>query len=224
MMSDVAVLTIETVAVLLDQSGTVATSRTHTYAWVQSDSDSFPPGCSLPARAAQPLIRLLGRESNAGRAAGFAIIQALCVCAQRLGQKRWLSLYHDVARNAIDEWQTRVVLINEGTSPGIPAQSLHVEFSQRDELVSNGMDLYDQVVDELETPPKSQAFRVQASQNQNIRGLDDSVHRVEIGAPDTIFDTLDIDLQGRPAVEPVFNQSRRLMVNQGNLQRAWDLT
>jgi len=222
-LSDVAVLTIETVSVLLDQSGTTVPSPAQSYAWVQSDSDSFPRGCSLPARAAQPLIRLLGPETNAGRAAGTAIIQALCVCAQRLGEKRWVPLYHEVARNAINDWQVRVGLVNDGTSTGIPAQSSQVEYLQRNELISNGISLYDQVVDNLEVP-QSQGFRLHASQHQLSRGLDESRHRVDLNAPDTIYENPDAEFQGSPIIAPIQSQSRRLTVNQGNLQRAWDVS
>ena len=222
-LSDVAVLTIETVSVLLDQDGTTVPSRAPSYVWVQSDSDSFPRGCSLPARAAQPLIRLLGNEAQVGRAAGFAIIQALCVCAQRLGEKRWVPLYHEVARKAICDWQARVGLMNASVSPGNPAHCPQAEGLQRGDLFSNGINLYEHVVYGLQNP-QSQSFRLQAS--QSARNLDDS--RVDVisnlGGPEAIFDNVDGEFPGSPVVPPNLSHARNHMVNQGNLQRAWDVS
>jgi FKBP12-rapamycin complex-associated protein len=236
-LSHVALLTIETVSVLLEHDGPAPPARTQSFTWVQSDSDSFPRGCSLPARAAQPLVRLLGNEANAGRVTGYAIIQALCVCAQRLGYKRWMSLYHEVVRNAICHWQARVGLDTEGVS------ARNNNSSHRDDLSLNGLNVYDQVVDALElshtrgTPNNS--FRLQPTQTHvsllEPRNIDESVHLVDTIANfgdrslatsgvDIALDNLENGFQSNPALHPVPNNVRRHLVNQGNLQRAWDVS
>lgn len=236
-LSDVALLTIETVSVLLEHGGPAPPARTQSFTWVQSDSDSFPRGCSLPARAAQPLVRLLGTEANAGRVTGYAIIQALCVCAQRLGYKRWMSLYHEVARNAICQWQARVGLDTEGLSRGNNISS------HRDDLSLNGLNLYDQLVDSLERShtrgAPSISFRLQSTQTHDsllaMRNIDESVHLVDTIANfgdrseatsgvDIALGNVENEFQSNPAMHHAPNNIRRHLVNQGNLQRAWDVS
>lgn len=232
-LSDVALLTIETVSILLEHDGSFPPVRTQSFTWVQSDSDSFPRGCSLPARAAQPLIRLLGNETNAGCVTGFAIIQALCVCAQRLGYKRWMSLYHEAARSAVCQWQARVGLVTDGVSPRI------TNSSKRNDPSLNGLNLYDQVVGALGRAP-SNGIRLQPTQTHDsllaARNLDESTHLVDAitnfgdrslvtSGVDIAFDNLENEFQSNPALNPVLNSvPRRHRVNQGNLQRAWDVS
>lgn len=143
---DVAVVTLQTLSVLLEcDSGSVST-RSIVVSWGEHNSAALPSCSSLLARAAQSLIRMLGKEANAGRVVGFAIVETLCVCAKQLGD-RWLQLHGDVARDTIFSWHLRVELLvpelndtdAEAWEPGQASRPLA------------GLLLYDEVVREFDT-------------------------------------------------------------------------
>lgn len=237
-LTDVAILTVETVSILLEHDSPAPSRRPQSFTWVQSDSDSFPKGCSLPARSAQPLIRLLANEANASRAAGLAIIRALCVCAQRLGHKRWTSLYHEVVRDTICQWQARVQLLIATTSARKPIRSTQPNSAHGDELLVNGLALYDQVVEALGSQALGNSFHVPPSRSNDslvsARNLDESNHRLDsignfadrpgpVHGVDGMFDIVESEYLN-PSVQPVLHSVNSHIVNQGNLQRAWDVS
>ena len=69
-------------------------------------------GEQMPALAAQPLIRMLGSESDANKEVGIALIEALCVCARKIGKARWLPLFHLAARNSVLQWHRKFNVVD----------------------------------------------------------------------------------------------------------------
>jgi len=236
-LSDVAILTLQTLAVLLERDGSSVSSRSTVVSWGEHSSPIVTSCSSLPARAAQPLIRILGKTPTVSRPVGFAIIEIICVCAKQLGSSRWIPLYHVVARDAISSWQVRI---------GLPVQSestSEADGRQSGNRQLKGLLLYDEVVAELEL---SSRRRVDAPFGisdgpASMQRLDSFVRNtpdtranellgsyiVENGMGerfDSSTDPLEGDIQNNPSIQPVLNQTSRHRINQGHLQRSWDVS
>lgn len=226
-LTDVAVLTLQTLSALLgtDNVRSMTAGSPIPGSWNEFDAGPFPSGDSLAARATQPLIRLLGDKANANKVVGLEIITVICVCASRLGYRRWKSLYHDVARDAICHWHARIGLDNTGiAAASTSTTSSSVHSASR---APTGLPLYDEVVQSLETsftrkPSLSSWIAINSSRRISQSGRQDSfiatrnpMESALAGISETFYDPLD------PSAQPALVRGQ---VNQGNLQRAWDVS
>jgi len=191
---------------------------------------------SLPARAAQPLMRMLSREPIVGRDVGLALIEAICVCAKRLGTDRWMIFFDVAARDVISRWQDRAGLghprlgddptrsggedDNTRTDGGIQDES------GRKELV--GLALYDEAVKEMGMEHLlgyesiisiSAGGRLMANDSQHFFAADgfDGVDALDNDLPPSTPSFLPSTSTGGPS-------NNKLRVNPTLLQRSWDVS
>lgn len=224
---DLQVQSLRTISALLCQSSSSRTASSSVF-WGEGCQHSTESG--LSARSVQPLVRLLRTEPPVCRDVGIALIETLCVCARQIGGTRWQASYHDVVESTIISWQSAsaeslVCVTNAGTE---------VQVTLLEDRRNTGLGIYNEVLREFYMTPldrknassyfhdgfglsqrKASLFASEARQlsfleNTPITGTFDST-----GADDQTTST--------PFL-PVWNQAIRQKVNQGNLQRAWDVT
>jgi tetratricopeptide (TPR) repeat protein len=221
-LSDTAALTFMTLSALLAHDSS-SPSSLETFSSLRS-SASFTLGTSLAARATQPLVRLLGRDFNSNGVVGQEIVKTLCVCATQLGPRRWKSLYHEVTRKAICEWEDRIRSYENLQSVRNSTQSVSNE-------ALFGLHLYDQVISSLEIPTgralrsssgstDARAFIYQSLSRQNslLRPRDPPERLRGFDAASGLNDSSEaLD----SSITPLLVQGK---VNQANLQLAWDVS
>ena len=161
----------------------------------------------------------------------MTIIETLCVCAKQLGRTAWMKLYHNVARAAILEWQQQLKqaddLLNQGT--------LEVYPSTAEENSVSGIQLYDDVIKDLEASPFQRSYENPfindgiRSTNQHdsvlLGGMDPLQQPVFSENPSVSATFETTDLFDNP-VSPPFQQPQtsKQKINQSLLQRAWNVS
>jgi hypothetical protein len=185
----------------------------------------------VTARAAQPLIRLLGREPHPCRSVGIALVEAICVCAQQLGREQWMCYYHSAARGAVLSWQTWICLANN-----VP-QRVGSEAEDAWTL-THGLVVYDQNIQKLLHRKSSRSFTVggegramllpNAFEDRLTMTDDEELDLTDEEAADYENGSLEIGGDGSqnslsPHITQVF-QTSTFRVNLNNLQRAWDVS
>lgn len=158
-------------------------------------------GEQMPALAAQPLIRMLGSESDANKEVGIALIETLCVCARKIGKERWLPLYHLAARNSVLQWHRKFNVVDPQALPDDSLQN-----SQRGPQCV-GLKEYDDLI---------QGFI--SLQIFNDNGLGDN--------DDEIQQPSGIESSNHPLMHELNPppQSKNQVVSQINLSRSWDVS
>ena len=195
-----------------------------------------PSSSSLPARAAQPLMRMLSREPIVGRDVGLALIEAICVCAKRLGTDRWMTFFDLAARDVIVGWQGRAGLGHpsvgdDPTRSGGEDDKVRTDGGTQDdggrqELV--GLVLYDEVVKEMSMEhllgyesiiSVSAGGRLVANDSQHFFAADgfDGVDALDNDLPPSTPSFLPSTSTGGPS-------NNKLRVNPTLLQRSWDVS
>ena len=164
----------------------------------------------MPALVAQPLIRMLGADSDANKEVGLTSIEAICVCAKKIGKTRWLPLYHFAARNAILAWHRRF-------------NSAHFQTGSDDVLDQSvvtancaGLNMYDKLIQGFIS---SQGIH---SDEDGFGDMEESERNQAIGV-DISNHPLGQDMTN-PTPQPTANQSNKHKVSQVSLQRAWDVS
>lgn len=179
---------------------------------------SVKSNSALPAGVVQPFLRLLGENVRPNRDVGTALIGCLCICVRQLGAGRWLSFYHNTARQAILVWQMKVGL----------GRSLEEHGSN--EMITNvrllPIDLYNEVVNEISSINNA-AWEMWAgsSNDEEISGSDFSLGRS--GASDVSLTRMGDVLKATsaPAIQPIQQyQTTAHKTNISNLQKAWDVS
>lgn len=215
----------QTLSHVLEYDNSRPSNRALATSWGDVHTDSLPISCSLPARATQPLARLLRQENHPTKLVGFAIIESLCVCARQLGKRRWIPLYHDVVRITIVGWLQKVGIDDAGGN----GHEVSVNGAQ---LV--GLYLYDEVIRNMESP--------------GLTDMDSSFIKIHDSRRDSFYDTTQVrsdmfgesitvgaamesgldqshhDPQNNPSIQPILNQTSRHKVNQTALSLAWDVS
>jgi FKBP12-rapamycin complex-associated protein len=182
---------------------------------------------SLPARAAQPLTRMLSGNPSPNRTIGIAIVEALCVCARELGPNRWMNFYHRVARDSIVAWQRRI---------GMGANGMSIEGGAVNENVGgqlHGLALYDKIISDLvgsnpKIAPKNPSITANGV-NRNVssesyNGPSFGGAYSSIAAFENLSEILDGNMRNNPSMHPIVSQNIRRIVNKTDLQRAWDVS
>ena len=191
---------------------------------------------SLPARAAQPLMRMLSREPTIGKDVGLALIEAICVCAKRLGTDRWMTFFDVAARDIISNWQDRAGLGrssigNDPNRSGAEDDRARTDGGMQDESGRQelvGLVLYDEVVKEMSMEHLLGYESIIAVSARGRLVANDSQHFFAADGFDGV-DALDNDL---PPTTPSFLPStstggpsnNKLRVNPTLLQRSWDVS
>lgn len=228
-LTNLTVLSLQTTSALLECEGTGSGVRPVTPYWGEKSGACIRSG-SLSARVVQPLIRLL-EDNPSNRTVGITIVETLCVCAKQIGRTAWMKLYHNVTRAAILEWQQQLKqaddLLNQGTLEVYPPTS--------EDNSTNGIQVYDDVIRDLETSPLQQSYK-NPFINDGIRsthqhdsvllgGMDPLQQPVfsEIPSVSATFETTDLF---ENTVSPPFQQAQttKQKINQGLLERAWNVS
>ena len=166
---------------------------------------------SLPARSIQPLIRMLGEETNVGKEVGQAIVHAICDCAIELGNERWMSLYHITAHRAICDWHKRLFTHRlEGNDDGIIQQPSD---NETDEMPTNasGISLYNAIIKEFQCSLDLGLASIPTSQRQEF------LRQLDKGMPDIVNIPVSDILTPQP-------KATRHKTNVAHLRRAWEVS
>jgi hypothetical protein len=231
-LASLTVLALQTTSSLLECEGTGGGSSSVTPYWGEKSDASIRSG-SLSARVVQPLIRLLAEKCRKNRHVGLAIVETLCVCAKQLGSTTWMQLYHFVARSAIADWQKSVSSNDDTTNLGGTESHSY----SLDNRVLSGLQLYDDVVQELKVSPMQRSYNnpypkdgirsVPRHDSLLVIGVDPLQQSAYADVPSMgVFDgTSDaFDNPTSPPYQTSMNQTTKQKVNQGHLQRSWDVS
>ena len=206
-----AVLIYSTIAELVRCQGSFTFHRSALY---YSDSKMAPQQSSengLPACVVQPLVRTLLDKPPRSTAIGFAIVETLCVCAVEVGALLWFQLYDSVVRDAIEKWQES---FPTSTGSDIPQTSHVINGS-----TFSCLELYDAIIKESLLPDIASLHPADVS-TLNFGGT-----RENLTVENDFTGYFDATADGNePLSTPNVSQSTKLKVNQGKLQRAWDVS
>jgi FKBP12-rapamycin complex-associated protein len=158
----------------------------------------------LPGLAAQPLIRMLSSKIDANKAIGISLVEAICVCAKKIGKFRWLPLYHFAARNAIMLWHRK---FNGEIILRIGVDSIE---EYQNSLPFTGLYKYDAMIQNFVSAQgmfESFEYLSEKPQNENNQLL----------VPDSTGHPLTHDLNPAP-------QSSNQKLSQIHLSRSWDVS
>jgi FKBP12-rapamycin complex-associated protein len=158
-------------------------------------------GAQMPALAAQPLIRMIGSESDARKEVGIAMIETLCVCARKIGKVRWLPLYHLAARNSVLQWHRKFNVVDP--------QALDDSSLQNSQIGPQcvGMKEYDDLI---------QGFI-------SLQIFDDDGHKDK---DEEIKQAIGVESSSHPLMHDLnpVPQNKSQTVSQLNLSRSWDVS
>ncbi len=223
--SKASIETLKTISHLLEYDSARPSTQLPAGSWRDLQTDSLPTGCSMPARATQPLVRMLSQARAPSKVIGLAIIESICVCARHLGRQRWMPLYHEVVRSAIVAWEK---------STGSHSGDIALGAEQAGGLQLVGLRLYEEVVREIQT---TNSDRMDLTYRRRVRGPqlesyldtlrydDRSGDVLPQGSPiDSNIDQSLHEPQGNPLIQPVLNQTNRHRVNETALSLAWDVS
>ena len=208
---EISVLVYRTVATLVHCQGPIAFHQPTLY---YSDCNIAPQQNSengLPACVVQPLIRTLLEKPPKSTAVGFAIVETLCVCAVEVGGLLWFQLYDGVVRDAIEKWQES---FPPTSGNDIPQTSHCINGT-----IFSCLELYDAIIKENLIPDVTSHHLTDASTfNFGVTRENLMVGNDFSGYFDTTSDA------NEPMSPQTTSQSTKLKLNQGKLQRAWDVS
>jgi FKBP12-rapamycin complex-associated protein len=222
-MTNLTVNTVQTISSLLLVNDTSNTKRWSGLGSVVGASDN------LPARAAQPLLRILSNEKYISRPVFDSLIECICICAIQMGKAQWIPLYHSTARSAISTWVRRASLASDSLMAKGEnfATNRNVGNAEENRLQGNGLMLYDTIINELVSGVDGDI----GSSNSLLSGYTTqnrpSLHS---STKDLLSFTLSPEnfnenLESPPVINPLPNaSSSKHRVNQLNLSRHWDIT
>ncbi|CAB9503979.1 protein kinase mTOR [Seminavis robusta] len=214
---DLHVSTLRTISSLLE-SQVVAPNHppTRSYASLQrfGGQSTINFECGLSARTLQALVRLLRSRPPVIREVGTAAIETLCVCAKQLGRVRWHNSYHKVVEASIINWDA--ASSSGSLRSAILAEGNPSTQSNAEETMPTGLSYYNRNLSCLFTADSKSLSQQPALFPSEIRQSSFPESPAIGGVSDSGL--LDVDQN------VVTNQANRQRVNQGNLQRAWDVT
>mmetsp|Transcript_21493 Transcript_21493/g.52973 ORF Transcript_21493/g.52973 Transcript_21493/m.52973 type:complete len:3171 (+) Transcript_21493:99-9611(+) len=227
-LESITILGLDTTSALLECEGTGVGVRPVTLFWGEKSGSDIRSG-SLASRVVQPLIRLLKHNQRSHRNVGMAIVETLCVSARQLGRSIWMNLYHDVAKQAINEWHF--------ATPEIDNLNMGDEYHVSTVNVNtDGVQLYGAMIKELQDSPNKRSYNspyvaesftsIQRRDSSIFHGMDplqQPVFADNPGTPATFDAAADVFENPIPS-QPLSIQANKKKINQSNLQRAWDVS
>jgi hypothetical protein len=145
-----------------------------------------------------------------------------------------VKLYHQVSRTAIADWQKANFSAEDGfNSSGTEHGSSSLDLRQ-----STGLKMYDEVIQDMQVSPLKRSYNnpfpnetLRPSQRRDSLLLfgGDTLQQPGFGENPTISAVFDnsgdtFDNQTSPPFQQPVGQSNKQKVNQGNLQRSWDVS
>lgn len=210
--SKIAIDTIETLSMLLQ---TIEVNPLLDQMSVKSSS-------SLPARVVQPFLRILGSSvSRPNKEVGIAIVECICICVRQLGAGRWVSFYHEEARNVITCWQREL---------GMSRQQ-YLENGPIDNAIGNQqhlpVDMYDEVVADIHvsTTEHGEFWSRNGFQDEDVSGSDYSLGKSGSSHSSISRIAEKARVMSAPTIQLIPQyQATAHKTNQSNLQKAWDVS
>jgi hypothetical protein len=217
MLVELSELVYRTIASLLDSQSSSPSREAVVYYSEGSVGAKQTSENGLPARVVQPLVRTLLNRPPKSLAVGVAIVETFCVCVAQVGGLLWVQLYDGVVRDAIQKWQSSfpVAAGNE-----TPSSSVRVD----DRFVSC-LALYDETVEEY-LLPDAERNRALASRRHDSLLLREPFQLATAEYPsyfETTTESFDQTIS-QGMIQSSASGANRLKINQGKLQRAWDVT
>jgi FKBP12-rapamycin complex-associated protein len=177
----------------------------------------------LPSRVVQPLLRIFRETPPRSLAVGLSMVETLCTCAKEIGASKWLQIYDSVVKAAITSWHNTFSL-----SPGV---DVSISTARPDERLAAILELYYETVNELTAPPllidtSTSSHAISSRRSQSLLGIEGRASTNDMAVIVEGFDSsIEVDEHPvAPALRASFSVSNRQKVNQGNLQRAWDVS
>lgn len=220
---DLHVLSLRTTAALIECQDAADNTQQSAPLWETELRISTGSDCSLSARAVQPLVRLLRCRPPICRDVGLAAIETLCACSKSIGGTRWMQSYHRVVKVCITEWDKASAELSLHTLlivNGAPAAPLSAD----DELA--GLAYYNRAVVDLIHKPSHETLAYDPMTKTNSLLVLDARQLSFAEAPavgGVVDGGIDFDQNAATVFQPS-GQATRQRVNQGNLQRSWDIT
>lgn len=173
-------------------------------------------GISLPARAAQPLIRILGKVHGNSIKIGQELVETMCVCAEHMGRERWIPLYHVAARDAILSWHNRVNIYVRSVEVDIDAQQ-----RRYDSCKVLGLNVYDGIIAQMlaSGQAKISLSRREPDSFTKRLGLSDKIDESGHG-----LNVFSLENDGGTPMQPISTQTNKHRINQASLQNVWDVS
>lgn len=215
MLVDLSVLVYRTIASLLDTQYSSSSRLELGYSSDGRIGSKQSSENGLPSRVVQPLVRTLLDKPPKSSTVGLAIIETLCVCGAQVGGLLWVQLYDEVVRDAIQKWLSRFPM---ATGNAVPSTSFRV-----DDRVVSCLELYDGAVEEL-LLPDAERIRPSTPRRSNPVVARDGLQIAATEFP-IYFESFATDAfeQSQGLAQPGLSGVSRLKVNQGKLQRSWDV-
>lgn len=205
---ELSILIYRTISSLLVDSPPVPTKVSSVYYSEVKYLSKRNPENSLSSRVVQSIVRIFREKPPKSPSVGLAMTEALCVCIRNTGYTKWIQLYDDVVREAIEGWQS--------TLPQVSADANNINRSEKRMCA----ELYDEAVQELVSPTQHQVDPLRRTSSfMALEGY--HFQNTEFTSVDNITDSYDTStalLQGN------FNSANRQQINQSSLQRAWDVS
>ena len=191
---------------------------------------------NLPARAAQPLLRILSNEKHIPKPVCDAIVESICICAMQLGKAQWIPIYHSTARSAICAWVRKASLPSDAIISKSENYEINHKSSKSDDgrLQNNSLSLYDSVINELVSdsdadkaePGVSKGILLgyTAQYRSSTYSLSKDLSSFPF-SPDSVEETEHEIKQSLPVLQtlPTASSSKH-RANQLHLSRHWDIT
>jgi serine/threonine-protein kinase mTOR len=200
MLEDLSILVYQTIASLLDYQGSPSSRQASLY-YSEGKITLQSSENGLAACVVQPLVRTLLEKPPKIPAVGFAIVDTLCVCGAQVGSLLWFQLYDGVVRDAISKWQA--------TFPSSSVNEIPTTSRRVDDRIVSCVDLY------------MERLHSQANTTYNYGVGRESVQFGNVDFPGYFEASTEVF---DPTSPHNVSQSNKLKVNQGKLQRAWDVS
>lgn len=201
--------------------------------WETGHQVSMSTECGLSARTVQPLVRVLRSRPPISRDVGLAAIESLCVCAKHIGGSRWFQSYHVVVRTSISDWDDAASRAFANKAASIDGNANPTADHEEEEATTSGLEYYNDAVSMMKPPPlrgKStgayfgEDLSLPPTKSSMISPAVRQLSFVESPAIAGATENSEIDPNTISPFQPTVNPASRQRVNQGNLQRAWDVT
>ena len=208
---ELSILVFRTISSLLESQRSPASRLSLVYFGEEKFTSLQSSENGLPSRVVQPLLRILREKPPKSSSVGLAMIETICVCSRLIGGTTWTKLYDKNVRESIIAWRNSfpVSTLNETNSSS----------TRIDDRLLNCLQLYDEAVEDLLLPSSERVNRM------NLHAAFDNGWS-EISLLGMSYDNLS-DGYEQPVTPPLHaspGPAQRQRVNQGNLQRAWDVS
>lgn len=215
MLIELSVLVYRTIAFLLD-SPSLSSVPALTYYSEGRVASKQSSENGLPSRVVQPLVRTLLDKPPRSPSVGLAIIETMCVCVSQVGGVLWVKIYDGAVRDAIHKWQETfpIAVGNE-----MPSTSFRV-----DDRIISCLELYDEAVEDVLRPNPGRNRLSSARRGLSVAAregyqLGTTDYPNYLDSPMEVFD----QTISQGTIQQGLSGVSRQKVNQGKLQRAWDV-